>query len=100
MFIDVLCAWCSQVNGRVEVQFSVIGSGEAIVEAALKEKVQMVVVGTRGKGIVRRKLTGSVSDYVMRHTHCPVIVCCYERPRRRSSRLSSSGSISEDTSIN
>jgi len=88
------------MNGRVVVQFSVIGSGEAIVEAALKEKVQMVVVGTRGKGTVRRKLLGSVSDYVLYHAHCPVIVCCYDRPRRRSSRLSSSGSISEDTPVN
>ncbi len=34
----------------------------------------MIVMGIRGLGAVRRALMGSVSDSVVRHAHCPVIV--------------------------
>ncbi|XP_061187783.1 universal stress protein in QAH/OAS sulfhydrylase 3'region-like isoform X4 [Saccostrea echinata] len=51
------------------------GPGEAIVAVADKEKANMIVTGCRGMGIVRRTLLGSVSDYVLHHSHCPVLVC-------------------------
>ena len=35
----------------------------------------MIVMGTRGMGVVRRTLLGSISDYVVHHAHCPVLVC-------------------------
>ena len=43
---------------------------------ALAEEVGagLVVTGSRGRGGVRRALMGSVSDSVVRHTHCPVLV--------------------------
>ena len=43
---------------------------------ALAEEVgaRLVVTGSRGRGGVRRALMGSVSDSVVRHTHCPVLV--------------------------
>lgn len=34
----------------------------------------MIVVGSRGLGGLRRTLMGSVSDAVVRHAHCPVLV--------------------------
>jgi nucleotide-binding universal stress UspA family protein len=34
----------------------------------------LVVVGSRGMGGVRRALMGSISDSVVRHAHCPVLV--------------------------
>lgn len=34
----------------------------------------LVVVGSRGLGGIRRALMGSVSDSVVRHAHCPVLV--------------------------
>ena len=36
--------------------------------------VGLIVVGSRGLGGVRRALMGSVSDSVVRHAHCPVLV--------------------------
>jgi nucleotide-binding universal stress UspA family protein len=33
-----------------------------------------IVMGSRGLGAVRRALMGSVSDSVVRHAHCPVLV--------------------------
>jgi len=46
----------------------------AIVELGEKLGVGLVVVGSRGLGRLRRTLMGSVSDSVVRHTHCPVLV--------------------------
>jgi nucleotide-binding universal stress UspA family protein len=34
----------------------------------------LVVLGSRGLGGMKRILTGSVSDSVARHAHCPVMV--------------------------
>ena len=48
--------------------------GPSIVEAAAAERVDLVVVGTRGRNRVERAVLGSVSDHVLRHAHCPVLV--------------------------
>ncbi len=34
----------------------------------------LIVMGSRGRGGIRRALMGSVSDSVVRHSHCPVLV--------------------------
>jgi nucleotide-binding universal stress UspA family protein len=43
---------------------------------ALSEEIGagLIVMGSRGRGGVRRALMGSVSDSVVRHAHCPVLV--------------------------
>ena len=38
-----------------------------------------IVVGSRGRGRIRRALMGSVSDSVVRHAHCPVLVVRQEQ---------------------
>ena len=51
--------------------------GEVALEiVALAEELQadLIVMGSRGLGGVRRALMGSVSDSVVRHAHCPVLV--------------------------
>ena len=44
--------------------------------AALAEELGsgLIVMGSRGRGGVRRALMGSISDSVVRHAHCPVMV--------------------------
>ena len=49
--------------------------GEAIVRMAHDKEATMIIMGTRGLGAIRRTLMGSISDYVVQHAHCPVIVC-------------------------
>jgi nucleotide-binding universal stress UspA family protein len=39
----------------------------------------LIVTGSRGRGGIRRALMGSVSDGVVRHAHCPVLVVREER---------------------
>ena len=34
----------------------------------------LIIMGSRGLGSVRRALMGSVSDSVVRHAHCPVMI--------------------------
>jgi len=49
--------------------------GELICQLADQEAVTMIVVGTRGLGAIRRTILGSVSDYIVHHAGCPVVVC-------------------------
>ncbi|XP_005108725.2 universal stress protein YxiE [Aplysia californica] len=50
-------------------------AGHAIVKAADENKANLIITGSRGLGAVRRTLVGSVSNYVLHHAHCPVLVC-------------------------
>jgi nucleotide-binding universal stress UspA family protein len=45
-----------------------------VVRAAEEIGAGLVVLGSRGRGGMRRALIGSVSDSVVRHAHCPVMV--------------------------
>lgn len=62
------------LGGKVK---SVMASrpGEGIMKAAEEEKADLIVLGSRGQGTLRRTFMGSVSDYVVHHSHIPVIVC-------------------------
>ena len=44
-------------------------AGNVICSEAKNENVDLIVTGARGRTIL-----GSVSDYVVHHTHCPVCV--------------------------
>lgn len=48
--------------------------GTAIVEAAIAESADLVVVGTHGRSRVGRLVLGSVSDHVVRHASCPILI--------------------------
>ena len=50
------------------------GVPQEIVSLAEDMGVGLIVVGSRGHGGIRRALMGSVSDAVVRHAHCPVVV--------------------------
>jgi nucleotide-binding universal stress UspA family protein len=48
--------------------------GDMIVSAAEAEHVDMIVVGSHGRGAVGRLFIGSVSEHVVRNAPCPVLV--------------------------
>lgn len=67
------------VDGRrrgVRVSFLVWEGepGSAIVDAAASEAADLIIVGTHGRSRVGRMVLGSVSDYVVRHAPCPVLI--------------------------
>jgi len=45
-----------------------------VVSLAEEIGAGLVVLGSRGRGGIRRALMGSVSDSVVHHSHCPVLV--------------------------
>ncbi|KAL4228743.1 hypothetical protein ACF0H5_011786 [Mactra antiquata] len=66
-----------QLQGRV-LQLHNARAGEGIIKAATDENVDMIIVGSRGLGTIRRTILGSVSDYVLHHAHIPVFICKFE----------------------
>jgi nucleotide-binding universal stress UspA family protein len=62
-------------GGEVEGSHLTAGRPEAeIVTLAEEIGAGLIVMGSRGVGGIRRALMGSVSDSVLRHAHCPVLV--------------------------
>ncbi|XP_052281271.1 universal stress protein YxiE-like [Dreissena polymorpha] len=62
-----------KVGGKVK---SVGGNpGEVVCRIAKEEGASIIVTGTRGMGKLRRTFLGSISDYIIHHSHVPVLVC-------------------------
>ncbi|CAG5114935.1 unnamed protein product, partial [Candidula unifasciata] len=53
---------------------------EGILRAIEEEDPELLVMGCRGKSTLRRTFVGSVSDYLVHHAPCPVVVC--KRPQK------------------
>jgi nucleotide-binding universal stress UspA family protein len=67
-------------GGRVVEAHLSMGSPDAeIVKLADDIGAGLIVLGSRGLGGIRRALIGSVSDSVVRHAHCPVLVVREEK---------------------
>ena len=49
-------------------------AAKEIVDLAEDIGAGLIVMGSRGLGGIRRALMGSVSDSVVRHAHCPVLI--------------------------
>lgn len=60
---------------------------EKILEEAELVKPVFIVVGSHGRGPVARTFLGSVSDYLVHHAPCPVLVV---RPDQKSQALTKS----------
>jgi nucleotide-binding universal stress UspA family protein len=52
-----------------------------IVDLAEEIGAGLIVMGSRGRGGMKRALMGSISDSVVRHAHCPVMVVRKEKER-------------------
>jgi len=60
----------SEARGRVEVG----DPGGAICAVARDVDADVVVLASRGRGVLKRVLLVSVSEYVLHHAPCPVLV--------------------------
>jgi nucleotide-binding universal stress UspA family protein len=48
--------------------------GRTLCDLASQRDASAIIMGTRGRGGIRRALLGSVSDFVVRNAPCPVLV--------------------------
>jgi nucleotide-binding universal stress UspA family protein len=48
--------------------------GPALCSLAKEVDARAIVMGSRGRGGIKRALLGSVSDHVVRNAHCPVVI--------------------------
>jgi nucleotide-binding universal stress UspA family protein len=70
----VLTATCDRLGlTGAETRILLGSAGPALCELAESLPASVVVMGTRGRGGLRRAVMGSVSDHVVRNAPCPVL---------------------------
>ena len=71
------------------------GVAEEIVNLARDLEADLIVMGNRGHGGLRRAIEGSISEYVIRTAHCPVMIVRVDNDKKQKGfwrRVFSSGS--------
>ena len=58
----------------LEVKIFYGDPAEELINFAAREELDVIVIGSTGKGFLKRKLLGSVSDRVARHARCSVYI--------------------------
>jgi nucleotide-binding universal stress UspA family protein len=53
--------------------------GPKIVEQAKKEDIELIVIGRRNE-TTEEKLLGSISEYVLKHSKCPILIVTMSAP--------------------
>ena len=67
--------WVEAAGGSVVgAHFRMARPDQGILAVGEDISTGLIVLGSRGLGGVKRALMGSVSDSVVRHAHCPVLV--------------------------
>jgi nucleotide-binding universal stress UspA family protein len=75
MVLDAQADKVRAVGGKVARAHLSMGKADHEIVALAEEiAAGLIVMGSKGRGGIRRALMGSVSDAVVRHAHCPVLV--------------------------
>jgi nucleotide-binding universal stress UspA family protein len=73
--LDEQVRWVEEAGGTVAgAHFRITRPDQGILAVGEDVGAGLIVLGSRGLGGVKRALMGSVSDSVVRHAHCPVLV--------------------------
>jgi len=62
------------VRVKTDVIIGISSVVKEIVEYAEKNKIDMIVIGSRGLSGIKKMLLGSVANGVVTYAHCPVLV--------------------------
>lgn len=63
-----------ETTATVETEVLTGDAGAALCRLAAERDADVVVIGSRGRGAIKRALLGSVSQYVTNNAPCPVVV--------------------------
>ena len=66
--------WVADHGLEVDALLVIGDPRKMIVEAAQKKEPDMIVIGRRGEGRIKKMVLGSVCAYIIRHVGFPVIV--------------------------
>lgn len=75
VILDLLRTKLASAGVAGEVKPLVGKPGETVVHEAHEQNADVILCGSRGHGKLRRTFMGSVSDYIVHHSHVPVVVC-------------------------
>jgi len=85
---EAAAARVAEITGRTEEEFELIvddGTPQALILNRAEEWLaDLVIVGSHGQTSAADALLGSVTDSVIRHAHCPVLIV---RPGKRTGRI-------------
>ena len=85
---EAAAARVAEITGRTEGEFELIvddGTPQALILNRAEEWLaDLVIVGSHGQTSAADALLGSVTDSVIRHAHCPVLIV---RPGKRTGRI-------------
>lgn len=59
---------------KTEIVVGITSTVKEIVDYAEKNKIDMIVIGSRGLSGIKKMLLGSVASGVVTYSHCPVLV--------------------------
>jgi nucleotide-binding universal stress UspA family protein len=63
-----------EIPGEVHTEVLEGAPAEAILDVAKTRKSDLIVMGSRGLGLLQGALLGSQSQKVVRHAPCPVLI--------------------------
>jgi len=85
---EAAAARVAEITGRTEEEFELIvddGTPQALILNRAEEWLaDLIIVGSHGQTGAADALLGSVTDSVIRHAHCPVLIV---RPGKRTGRI-------------
>jgi nucleotide-binding universal stress UspA family protein len=72
---EAIRATAAEVHGaKVDTRVEAGDAGPMIVWVAEQIGADVIVVGSHGRGVLKRMVVGSVSEHVVHHAPCPVLV--------------------------
>jgi len=71
----IAAAFTAEERSRLKLVTAVVRGSphDAILDYAKEHGIELIVLGTHGRGMVERLLLGSVAERIVRHAPCPVL---------------------------
>lgn len=72
--MNPVCKYLDMHNANYKTRTVVGNAADEILKIAEKDKVELIVMGSRGHGSIRSMILGSVAQKVLTHSEVPVMI--------------------------